>query len=186
MSAKTAPHLDALLAFCAAHDLHLTVNVMRSGAPALWHQAATLKAEDDAIRRLLERLAVAARKNPRVLFSETTYRYAARWGDYGRDRFEAHELGADDPRRREGPRCQAGRYYLAIDPDGTAYPCAVTAGQISGGNVVTDGVEVAWRSLQGHGCVACFSPCLVEQNFLLSLKPQVVGRFVRRHMPRFG
>jgi hypothetical protein len=42
MSARTAPHLDALLSFCEAHDLHVTVNVMRSGAPDLWHQAATL------------------------------------------------------------------------------------------------------------------------------------------------
>ena len=33
MSARTAPHLDALLAFCETHDLHVTVNVMRSGAP---------------------------------------------------------------------------------------------------------------------------------------------------------
>ena len=61
MSARTAPHLDALLAFCEAHDFHVTVNVMRSGAPDLWHQAATLRAEDEAIRRLLERLAELAR-----------------------------------------------------------------------------------------------------------------------------
>ena len=164
MSARTAPHLDALLAFCEAHDLHVTVNVMRSGAPDLWHQAATLRAEDEAIRRLLERLADLARTNSRLLFSEVTYRYAMRWGDYARDRYEEHELAADDPRRRDGPRCQAGRYYLSIDPDGTAYPCVATAGRITGGNVVADGVEAAWRRLHGHGCVACYSPCLVEQN----------------------
>jgi MoaA/NifB/PqqE/SkfB family radical SAM enzyme len=186
MSARTAPHLDDLLAFCAAHDLHVTVNVMRSGAPDLWHQAATLRAEDEAIRQLLERLAVVARDNPRLLFSEVTYRYAARWGDYGRDRFEADELPPTDPRLRDGPRCQAGRFYLSIDPDGTAYPCVVTAGRITGGNVVTDGVEAAWRRLHGHGCVACYSPCLVEQNFLLSLDRRVIPPFVRRHLPRFG
>ena len=136
---------------------------MRSGAPDLWHQAATLRAEDEAIRRLLERLADLARTNSRLLFSEATYRYAMRWGDYARDRYEEHELAADDPRRRDGPRCQAGRYYLSIDPDGTAYPCVATAGRITGGNVVADGVEAAWRRLHGHGCVACYSPCLVEQ-----------------------
>jgi MoaA/NifB/PqqE/SkfB family radical SAM enzyme len=186
MSAKTAPHLDDLLAFSAAHDLHVTVNVMRSGAPDLWHRAASLKAEDAAIRQLLDRLAVLARDNPRLLFSEVTYRYAARWGDYGRDRFEAHELPAADPRLSEGPRCQAGRFYLSIDPDGATYPCPLTAGRIAGGNVATDGVEAAWRRLHDHGCVACYSPCMVEQNFLLSLDQKVLRSFARRHLPRFG
>jgi MoaA/NifB/PqqE/SkfB family radical SAM enzyme len=186
MSALTAPHLDALLAFCETHDLHVTVNVMRSGNPDLCHRAATIKAEDDAIRQLLDRLAAAARDNPRLLFSEVTYRYARRWGDYGRDRFEAHELPATDPRLRDGPRCQAGRFYLSIDPDGAAYPCVVTAGQITGGNVVTDGVAAAWARLHGHGCVACYAPCQVEQNFLLSLDSRVIRPFVRRHLPRFG
>lgn len=186
MSVQTAPHLDALLAFCEAHDLHVTVNVMRSGAPDLWHRAATFKAEDEAIRELLDRLALLARQNPRVLFSEVTYRYAMRWGDYARDRFEAHELPAADPRRRDGPQCQAGRFYLSIDPDGTAYPCVATAGRITGGNVVADGVEAAWRRLNDHGCVACYSPCLVEQNFLFSLDRRVIGQFVRRHLPRFA
>jgi pyrroloquinoline quinone biosynthesis protein E len=186
MSARTAPHLDALLDFCESQDLHLTVNVMRSGAPDLWHRAATLKAEDEAIRQLLDRLAAVARANPRLLFSEVTYRYAASWGTYGRDRFEADELPAADPRLRDGPRCQAGRFYLSIDPDGTAYPCVATAGRITGGSVVADGVEAAWRRLHGHGCVACYSPCLVEQNFLLSLDQRVIRQFVRRHLPRFG
>jgi hypothetical protein len=49
-----------------------------------------------------------------------------------------------------------------------------------------DGVEAAWRRLHSHGCVACYSPCLVEQNYLLSLDPRVIGQFVRRHLPRFG
>ena len=69
---------------------------------------------------------------------------------------------------------------------GTAYPCVATTGRITGGNVVADGVEAAWRRLHGHGCVACYSPCLVEQNYLLSLDPRVIGQFVRRHLPRFG
>jgi len=34
--------------------------------------------------------------------------------------------------------------------------------------------------------VACYSPCLVEQNYILSLDPRVIGQFVRRHLPRFG
>jgi hypothetical protein len=34
--------------------------------------------------------------------------------------------------------------------------------------------------------VACYSPCLVEQNFLLSLDQRAIRQFVRRHLPRFG
>src|SRR5262249_15079360 len=102
MSAVTAPHLDELLAFTERHDLYLTINVVRSGAPDLWHDAARVKADDAAIGRLLARLATLARSNRRLLFSPATYRYAAAWGDYGRDRYEADELPADDPRRRDG------------------------------------------------------------------------------------
>ncbi len=185
MSARTAPHLDALLAFCEAHDLHVTVNVMRSGAPDLWHQAATLRAEDEAIRRLLERLADLARTNSRLLFSEVTYRYAMRWGDYARDRYESTAR-----RRRPSPPGRAalsGRALLPVDRPGRHHlPFVATAGRITGGNVVADGVEAAWRRLHGHGCVACYSPCLVEQNYILSLDPRVIGQFVRRHLPRFG
>lgn len=186
LSATTAPSLDDLLAFVERHDLHLTINVVRSGAPDLWNNAARIKPDDAEIRRLLERLAVLAHSNPRLLFSPTTYRYAAAWRDYGRDRFEADELSADDPRRRNGPRCQAGRAYLHIDADGTVYPCTLTFGRIVGGNAVTDGVATAWRRLHDHPCVACFTPCLVEQNFLFSLRPAVLQHAVQRHLTRFA
>ncbi|MDV2496627.1 MAG: radical SAM protein [bacterium] len=185
LSAKTATLLDELLTFIEQHDLLLTVNIMRSGAPDLWHNAASIKAEDDEIRSTLDRLAGFARTNPRLLFSETTYRFGARWDDYSRDRYEADELAPDDPLLLDGPRCQAGRYYLTINPDGTTYPCVMTVGRILGGNVAIDGVEAAWRRLHGHRCVTCYSPCLVEQNYLFSLKPRVVGGFVARHMWRF-
>jgi MoaA/NifB/PqqE/SkfB family radical SAM enzyme len=186
LSVKTAPLLDELLAFVAQHDVHVTVNVMRSGAPDLWHDAASIKADDQEIRRTLNRLAALTRTNPRILFSENTYRYAAGWGDYARDRLEADEAAADDPRIRRGPRCQAGRYYLTINPDGSVYPCSLTVGRICGGNVVRDGVAAAWRQLHGHPCVACYAPCQVEQNYLFSLQPRVVWRFVARHLNRFA
>ena len=185
LSAKTAPMLDELLAFVEQHDLYLTLNIMRSGDPNRWHNADSIKAEDDEIRETLERIARLTRTNPRILFSETTFRYAARWDDYSRDRYEADELPADDPLLRDGPQCQAGRYYMTINPDGTVYPCVMTVGSIPGGNVVTDGVEAAWRQLHGHRCVACYSPCLVENNYLFSLKPRVVVNFVAKHLTRF-
>lgn len=186
LSAPTAPHLDELLAFVEQHDLHLTVNVVRSGAPDLWKDAATIKDDDAAISALCTRLAALARSNPRLLFSPTAYAYSAAWGDYSRDRYEAHELSADDPRLRRGPRCQAGRAYLSIDADGTVFPCVVTHSRISGGNAVRDGVAAAWRAMHGHACVACHTTCLVEQNYLHSLHPSVLVHFARRHLTRFA
>jgi MoaA/NifB/PqqE/SkfB family radical SAM enzyme len=186
LSSITAPVLDELLAFVARHDLHATINIMRSGAPDLWRDANTIKAEDGEIRETLRRVAALARTNRRILFSPITYDYAAGWGNYARDRFEVHELPADDPRVRRGPRCHAGRDYLTINPDGTVYPCSLTVGRLPGGNVIRDGVAAAWRQLHDHGCVACYSPCQVEQNYLLSLKPRVLWRFLTRHFNRFA
>jgi pyrroloquinoline quinone biosynthesis protein E len=186
LSVKTAPHLDALLDFVVKNDLHVTVNVMRSGAPDLWRDAARIRAEDGEIRRILERLAARTRNDTRLLFSPTTYRYAARWGEYARDRIEEGEVPASDARRRQAPRCQAGRYYVTIDPDGTVYPCSLTVGRIRGGNAAADGVKRATLPLRNHSCVACYSPCLVEQNFLFSLNAGVLWHFARRHLRRFA
>ena len=186
LSSKTAPMLDELLEFIDGHDLHLTVTVVRSGAPDLYHKAASVKPEDDEIRKMLVRLADLTRTNPRLLFSEATYRHAARWRDYSRDRYEADELPSDDPLLRNGPRCHAGRYYLTIAPDGTVYPCCNTLMRISGGKVITDGVVGAWRNLHDHGCVACHTCCQVEHNYLFSLQPRVVSKFIVRHLRRFS
>ena len=55
-----------------------------------------------------------------------------------------------------------------IDADGSVYPCVATFHRLRGGNAATDGVAAAWRRTQTHPCVACYSPCLVEQNFLFA------------------
>lgn len=186
MSAETAPLLADLLEFVDRHDLYVSINIMRSGAADLWRDAQKIKAEDRDIAELLARLGALARRNRRVLFSPATYAYAATWGDYGRDRFELGELSADDPRMRDAPACQAGRYYMSINPDGTVFPCVTTMGRIRGGNVARDGVEAAWRLLHDHRCAVCYSPCLVEKNQLFSLKPAVVRHFIGRHLRRFA
>jgi hypothetical protein len=62
----------------------------------------------------------------------------------------------------------------------------VTLNRISGGNAMTDGVAAAWRALHDHPCVACHSTCMVEQNFLHSLRPSVLVHFARRHLTRFA
>jgi MoaA/NifB/PqqE/SkfB family radical SAM enzyme len=186
LSRDTAAELDALLAFAERHDLGLTVSVMRSGAPDLWHRAESIKAPDAAIAELLARLAELARGNPRLLFSPATYEYGASWGEYARERIEAREAVPDDPRLRDGPTCRAGASYLSIGPDGSSFPCVSTFGRIRGANAAREGVAAAWRSLQGHPCIACWTPCLVEQNALFSLRPRTLLHFARRHLLRFA
>lgn len=185
VSAKTAPHIDAMLAFVAQHDIAISFSILRSEMPQKWRDAVTIKAPDDEIRQTAERLAALSRTNRRILFSPVAYAYAAAWGDYSRDRYEADELPPSDPRRRAGPRCHAGRYYLAINPDGAVSPCSLTTNQLTGGSVAALGVKQAWQTVHAHPCVACFSPCTVEMNHLFSLQPRVLWRFVTTHVPRF-
>lgn len=185
LSARTSAELDGLLDFVVRCGLHVTLNLMRSGTPELWRDAAGIRDSDENIRRLLLRLAGLARSNPRVLFSEATYRFASRWGDYSKDRCERGELPPRHPLFRGAPRCRAGRDFLTILSDGGVAPCMNTIGQIRGGNVIADGLLAAWRSLHDHGCLLCWSPCLVELNSLFNLRPGVVLNFIARHWKRY-
>lgn len=184
LSAKTSSTLEDLLSFIDRHKLHITINIMRSGNPYLWRNAANIKDRDEAIKQILLKIASMTKVNPRILFSDLTYRYASQWDDFSKDRYEAHELSPDDPLVHRGPKCQAGRFYLTILSDGSTSPCINTINIIQGGNVLNEGVEAAWRNLQGHSCLTCYAPCLVEQNFLFSLKPRVLLNFIFRHIFR--
>ncbi len=186
LSEATAPRLEDLVAFAESEGVGLTVNLMRFGNPALWNRAAQHRSPDGEMRRWLLRLADLARERRVMLFSPATYEYAAAWGDFSRDRLEGGEVEPGDPRATRGPRCHAGRRSLAIDADGTAYPCALTMDSLPGGNVLADGVGPVLGRLSGHPCVACWSPCMVEQNFLQSGKPAVMAHFLRRHLPRYA
>jgi len=184
LSARTSSSLDSLLSLVEESDLCITLNIMRSGNSDLWRDAAGIKDEDETIRETLLKIARLTRSNPRILFSRQSYRYAARWDDFLKDRYEAHEVSPDNPLVRNAPKCQAGRYYLTILSDGTTSPCINTIGKIQGANVVEAGVETAWQTLHGHSCLICYAPCLVEQNYLFSLKPNVLINFVRKHFLR--
>jgi MoaA/NifB/PqqE/SkfB family radical SAM enzyme len=186
LSTATAPHLPALLAFAEERGVDLTASVVRSGAPDLWKDAVAIKPKDDELRELLLQLANLARRNPRLLFSPWSYRYAARWGDFSQDRLEAVPDGPPDARLRGGPRCHAGRSFVTIDADGSAWPCPLTIGRIRGGSVSAEGVAAACRPLRDHRCLACYSPCLVEQNALFSLRLPVLWHFLRRHLGRYA
>lgn len=186
LTTHNAGELDALLAFCERQDLSLTVNVVRSEDPALWRDAATVRPADDAIADLLEHLAEQARRNPRLLFSPATYRYGAAWQAFAKDRVERGEWPATDRRLRRAPSCHHGRNTVSIDADGEVYPCALTVGQIRGGNAAREGVRATWQRLHDHQCLTCFSPCTVEQNAILSLRPGPLLHYVRRHVGRFA
>ena len=187
LSSATLAELDGLIAFTESRDLHLTVNVVRSGNDFLWRQASRLRPDDRIIRETLERLARLARHNSRLLFSERSYGFTAKWPDYSVDRIEMQKT---EKTWREvaarAPACHAGRAYMVIAPDGEVAPCPLTADRESGVNAKQDGLAQAWQSLHGHQCVACFSPCLVEQNFLYSLNPGVIVNHIRRHLVHFA
>lgn len=186
LSEKTAQKIDEILGFTDQHDLYITVNVMRSESPYLHRNAAHIKAENAEIQRVLQRLTILSQTNPRLLISSPSYHYASHWKDYSKDRLDADELSSLDSILRNNPRCQAGRYYMTISPDGIVYPCIITMGSVPGGNVVTDGVAKAWQKLHNHSCAACFSLCMVELNHLFSLSPKVLLNFMIRHLRRFS
>ena len=186
LSDKTASELTGLVRFMESQDLALTINVVRSGNVDLWLEARHIKPEDEETRRLLLDIAERAEKNPSLLISPSSCRYAALWRDYGKDRYEVGELDPSDPLLRETPACRAGRSYLSINADGKVYPCVTTMGKIYGGSVSKLGVEGCWKALQTHSCVACFSPCLVELNSLFSFNLRVIARFGRRYLKRYS
>jgi MoaA/NifB/PqqE/SkfB family radical SAM enzyme len=186
LSANSAPHLESFLEFLEDYDLSVTFNVVRSGNSNLWYKAASLRDSDEEIKTLLEKLSYLAKRNHRILFSSLIYKYGSFWKDYSKDRYEKGELSEKDPILQKGPHCQAGRYFMNIGPDGSVYPCVVTTGEISGGNAVSDGVEECWKALHDHSCEACYTPCLVEINYLFSLHPKVLLHFLQRQFKLFA
>lgn len=160
----------------------LTISAARSGNPTLWKDAAKVRLDDQRMRDLFRELAELAGHNPRLLLSQQTYRFCAMWPDYARDFLEEAAPGLV----KAGPACQAGRYYLSILPDGRAAPCSIRFDHTTAGNAAKDGVAAVWRELQGHQCLVCYSPCLVELNHLFSFRPGVLASFARRHVPRLS
>jgi len=187
LSSDTVRELDALLSFTESHDLYLTVNVVRSGNDLLWNGYSRIRPDDRIMREILARLAVKARQNSRLLFSSRTYSFAARWPDFSVDRIEVPRTdGVWRDVVARAPACHAGRSYLVVQPNGDVAPCPVTADRKSAVNAKHAGLEEAWQSLQHHQCIACFAPCLVEQNFLYSLNPEVMVNHARRHRAHFA
>lgn len=186
MSADTAHHLDDLLAFIETQDLYISLNIARTRRSGVLHGAADSPKRNKESRMLLARIARLSRQNPRIVFSSTSYSYAAMWDDFSILRYERDDLSPDDPLLANGPHCHAGRYFMSILPDGQVAPCVVTIDAIQGANVSREGVLPAWRSLGDHNCAVCSAVCMLEQNYLFSLHPRVLSHFIRRHLPRFS
>jgi len=187
LTERSGDALEELLDYLERRDLQATVNLVRSGDDRLWHRAASVQPPDERCAELLDRLAdLAESKGSRILFSPASYRFAARWGEFRRDRIERGDVSADDRRLREAPPCSAGRSMVVIQPDGSVAPCSLTSGAIRGGNAAHEGLARALEPLRSHGCLACFTPCLVEQNSVLAGRANVVGRFWSDHLRRFA
>jgi len=186
LSASSAPHLHSLLSFVENHEVYITINITRPDQSQTQRSDYEHIVEDEKMRTLLSKISDLTRSHPRIVFSKTAYKYASHWKDFSITRYERGQLSPKDPILKEGPRCQAGRFYMSILPDGSVSPCVVTFREILGGNVIQDGVAGTWKNLRDHKCVACNALCLIEQNYLFSLHPRVLTNFVARHLPRFS
>lgn len=183
MTADMLPGLDDLVDFSRRHRLPLSVNMVRSGNPALWNKAAEHRPGPEETRAALRRLAAESRRNSLFLFSARTYLQAASWPDYGVDYIDETNARASNGWKR-GPRCQAGRFYLSLMPDGRAVPCALRFQAGPYGDTAAVGLEAAWRVVRAHACLDCYSPCKLEQNYLYSGAPSVLANFARKHLFR--
>lgn len=187
LSCDTISELDELISFTESHDLYLTVNVVRSGNSSLWREPSRIRPGDGTMREIANRLSLMTRHNSRLLFSRRSYDFTARWPDFSVERIEIRKTeGIWQDVVARAPKCHAGRAYLVIAPNGDVAPCPLTAGRNSGVNAKQVGLMRAWQSLHQHQCVACYSPCLVEQNFLYSLNPEVMVHHLRRHLAHFA
>jgi len=181
MTSDSLEGLSGLLEFVRREKAALTVNPVRSGNPEQWGRGAELKPPDADIRKVLLRLAAESRRNRRLLYSNRTYLQAASWPDYSQDFLEKGD-GRLTLGRRPGPKCQAGKFYFHIRPDGKSVPCSIRMTHGPFGDAAGEGVEAAWRKLHRHPCVDCYTPCKLEMNYLYSGRPSVLLNFAVRNL----
>jgi len=183
LTAEMISGLKDLIEFSRDQRLPLSVNMVRSGNPELWNRAAELRPGDEEMRAALRLLAEESRRNSLFLFSARTYLQAARWPDYAVDYIDERNVSAYNGWKR-GPRCQAGRFYFSLMPDGRAVPCALRFKAGPYGDTEGEGLREAWKTIQKHTCLDCCSPCKLEQNYLYSGYASVLLNFARKHLLR--
>jgi len=185
VTAGSLEGLARLLDFARREKVAMTVNPVRSGNPKQWGRGAELKPPDSDVRKALLRLAGESQRNHRLLYSKRTYLQAASWPDYSLDFLEKGD-GRLALGRRPGPKCQAGRFYFHMRPDGKSVPCSIRMTHGPFGDAAGEGVEKAWRKLHRHPCVDCYTPCKLEMNYLYSGRPSVLLNFAARNLLPFG
>ena len=136
-------------------------------------EAASWLPDEDAIRSIIGRIIQAKEAGAPVLFSVRSYRRTLHWPDYSMER---------DVRPGQVSPCTAGCYFLHMEPGGDVYPCVQHIGAFSPKNVITDGVEQAWRHAQAHACFSCYNTWLNENRAIFDLSPSVLYNFLRNYM----
>lgn len=141
-------------------------------------------ASDAQIRHALRKVIREKKKGGPLHFSTLTYFHSLAWPDYSVERVMADEDTETlaDSRNVRGPKCWAGRLYFLIDTNGDVYPCAgSTIGRMRHINALDVGVKRALEYVSSHKCRACFTPCRIEYNYLLSLNPRVLLNLARSY-----
>lgn len=125
-------------------------------------------AENEALRKAIQRIVELKAQNAQILFSEEVYRYAAKWPDYKKRLFMRKEPDFDFI------RCYAGRFIMFIDADGRVYPCVQLIDVFNALDFRKVGINKAWENCVNHSCKTCYFPCFNEFNKIMRLSPKVV------------
>lgn len=125
-------------------------------------------AENDVLRKAVNRVAELKAQGAPILFSEEVYRYVAKWPDY-----KIRLIMGKKPDFDFIP-CYAGRFMMFIDADGKVYPCVQLIDVFKALNFRRVGIEKAWENCAQHSCKACYFPCFNEFNLIMGLKPKVI------------
>ncbi|KPJ63268.1 MAG: hypothetical protein AMS15_00915 [Planctomycetes bacterium DG_23] len=141
-------------------------------------------ASDDQVRHALRKVIREKKKGRPTHFSTLSYCDSLAWPDYSIQRIMADEdiKTITDSRNVRGPKCWAGRLSFLIDTNGDVYPCAAsTVATMRHINALDVGVKRALEYVSKHNCQACFTPCRIEYNYLLSLNPRVLLNLARSY-----
>jgi MoaA/NifB/PqqE/SkfB family radical SAM enzyme len=172
---RSSGELDWLLSLARRLGVMVNFQMPQFNPTVYGERAREWLPEPDEIRTILTRIIEAKRSGAPVLFSVDSYRHTLEWRDFGRER---------DVRPGEVSPCRAGRYFIHMEPNGDVYPCVLNIGSFEPKNVVTDGVEAAWKHTWNHGCFDCYNTWLNENRAIFDLRPSVLLNFWQHYMRR--
>lgn len=161
-------HIDAVLRM--AKDLRVRATflpVMEESLKA--RNAETLAPTPDDMRALMTRL-LAERQRPDTALAASASLlrfYRDHWGRPATLKTEgAWHAGA--------LRCQAGRLFCAISPDGRLSPCLYHQDRAPAASIIEQGFAQAWHQIQPPDCAGCWCDSFVEGNLIFALDPNAM------------